>query len=715
MRFVRPVFLLALLLAPSPLRGVWGQSAARTMRSEGYILGPGDVLRISVAGFPEFSQETLAVPPDGSASLARIGTIRLSGRTRAAVQEEVRQRLIARVRLRDPQVTVTLLTVRSGIIGDASLSGDVPRSGNFPLHENERLSSLLAEAGLNDRLDEKRATLSRAGASYALDLRGAAMHPGSKADVLLRAGDAIAVRTLAPAKIVVLGDVARPGVYELHRQPRPEAYELGLAPRLSDLLIRAGDLAFPGSGAGTSGGGAGTGGGGAGTGGGGAGTSGGGAGTGGGGTTGAVSGSAPASPGAPVSYAATLQRDGARLPLDVEAARDDVFGPANIFLHAGDTVSVRLVRPITVYLDGATAKTGSFELAPGAGVLQLLVLGGPLSRAPGELKASIRRGDTTMPFDLSALLLSSESSANVRLQNGDIVQLREPETVSVRVAGEVAKTGPLKVRPGATILDALLAAGGVSSSTPVQSARLSVLRQEGDGSQRVYEANAAGILGLTDVSTNMVLRDGDIINLARGEDQTVFVAGQVATPGTYPLGTGDSLAQLIVRAGGAKDDAALTRVRVSRRATDKTPATEVTIDAYDAVKTGAPLPFALKAGDTISVPLNTNQVLAMQAFAKPGYYAIPERGQLTLFDFLAKAQVAPGVRRLYISQADANGKIDPKTTPVRTIKLDDIPRGRQQNFALEPREVIYAESPKGPKTSPFQVLSTLGALSFLFP
>jgi len=687
MNLARLVYLPALLLAPLFGSGAMAQSSPPVARAEGYVLGPGDVLRVVVAGFPEFSQDTLTVPPDGSVSLARLGTIRLSGRTRASVQAELREKLVARVRLRNPQVAVTLLTARSGIVGNVVLAGDVPRGGNFELREGERLSSLLAEAGLNERLEEKRATLARGSATIALDLHSAASHPGTAADVRLRAGDSIAVRALAPGKITLQGDVARPGVYELHRAPRSGANELGLNPRLSDLLTHAGGLLGPEGGSGSAEGAA---------------------------TPRGVAAGGDASRSAPPSFAATLQRAGKRRTLDVEAAQTDIAGAANITLRAGDFVTVRVVRPITVYLDGAATKTGSFQLEPNAGVLELLTLGGPLTRAPGDLQAAIRRGDATIPLDLPELLLSSESGANARLQNGDIVQLREPETLGVSVAGQVARPGAIKVRPGATILNALLAAGGVAPGTPVETARLSVLRLESDGSQRVYSANAAGILGLTDVSTNLVLRQGDIVNIARGEDQTVFVAGQVQTPGSFPLGTGEGVAQLITRAGGAKEDA-LTRVRVSRRGTGLTPASEVTIDALDAVKSGRPLAFVLKAGDTVTVPLNTARVLAAEAFSKPGYYTIPERGQLTLFDLLAQAAPTPGVRRLFVLQANADGTINPKTTPIRTISLDDVRRGRQANFALAPREVVFAESPKGPKTTPLQALSALGALSFLFP
>ena len=372
-------FLLAIALtAPvlAPTAHAQKSGAAAFPRSEKYLLGPGDVLRITVAGNAEFTQDSVTVPPDGVISIARIGSIRFTGRTRASVQNEISDRLVRRVRLRNPQVAVALVTPRSGIVGNVVVSGpDIPRSGSFELREGGRLSGLLADIGLSDRLEERRATLVRGQARIALDLRGAATRPGSPADVRLRAGDSIAVRSVAPGKITLQGDVERPAVYELHLKPRPELPELPLSPRLSDLLTRAGGLRTLDDGSGGSFAPVAS------------------PATGSAGTNpftsdnsgdplsqtppiGSSPARLPASPGSSFnsprvrsSYSATLQRGGARRTLDVEAALNNVAGADNIVLRPGDFISVRLLRPMTVLLDGAATKTGSFQLSPGAGVL----------------------------------------------------------------------------------------------------------------------------------------------------------------------------------------------------------------------------------------------------------------------------------------------------------------------------------------------------------
>ena len=644
---------------------------ASNPRGAKYRLGPGDVLRFEVANFPEFNQPSIAIPPDGVVNFPRLGTVRLNGRTTLDVQSQLRGLLISRARLRNPSVTLNIITFKAlPSLGLVTLLGDVPRAGSFRLRAKERLSDLLAEAGLGGRLEEKSATLVRGNQRFTLDLRRAAQFPASASDVLLRAGDSISVRDLVAGKLVIAGDVARPGIYELHRAPRGND-EIGATPHLSDLLTKAGWQR--------------------------------------GGTAAATPGTVETSSGAlstgdPI-WTGTLQRGGTTLAIHPDAALRQISGPDNIRLRAGDFVSISrvVVPPITVLVDGLVSRPAAYNLKPGTGVLELLTQAGGLTRSPGEIIAGVRRGGQLYPIDLNALLLSSDSSANLILQNGDYVQLRAPETLDVLVAGQVAKPGAVQVKPGATVFEALNQAGGITGLA--EDARLSVLRKEADGSQRIMNANAVDILNAQDLSTNYVLQRGDIINVARNAAQTVFVTGEVVQTGSFTLRQGEGLTQLLTRAGGPKDDALLSRVNVTRRGQ------VLQVDAYNAVKKGAPLAFALQDGDQVLVQKNTNIVKVLEAVAKPGPLVIPERGQLTLSDALAQAAPVVGTKEVFLIRAGADGTANAKTS--QTIKLADLRSGKTPDVVLQPRDVVFVPSPKN-KTSLLNTLSQLSIFRLFF-
>jgi polysaccharide export outer membrane protein len=113
--------------------------------------------------------------------------------------------------------------------------------------------------------------------------------------------------------------------------------------------------------------------------------------------------------------------------------------------------------------------------------------------------------------------------------------------------------------------------------------------------------------------------------------QTIFVSGEVKTPGPVELKDDTSLPKLLTQAGGPTDDAALKRVVVERGG--KT----FTVDTFSALKQGKPLDFALQDGDFVLVPRNTARVLVAPGVALPGYKVIPETGLMTVADALSVA------------------------------------------------------------------------------
>jgi polysaccharide export outer membrane protein len=80
----------------------------------------------------------------------------------------------------------------------------------------------------------------------------------------------------------------------------------------------------------------------------------------------------------------------------------------------------------------------------------------------------------------------------------------------------------------------------------------------------------------------------------------VFLVGQVARPGAYPLAGNDTILQLLTRAGGLGIFAERSNVRVVRREGDKI--TEYIIDYDGIVKGDLRQDILLRPGDRIIVP-----------------------------------------------------------------------------------------------------------------
>lgn len=92
-----------------------------------------------------------------------------------------------------------------------------------------------------------------------------------------------------------------------------------------------------------------------------------------------------------------------------------------------------------------------------------------------------------------------------------LTQLRSHEYLSrVRVTGAVRQPVSVPFRPGMTVLDAVLAAGGLTEFAAADRAELH--RKTGD-SARAYDVKLDRILGRGDLTTNYPVAPGDVITV----------------------------------------------------------------------------------------------------------------------------------------------------------------------------------------------------------
>jgi polysaccharide biosynthesis/export protein len=165
----------------------------------------------------------------------------------------------------------------------------------------------------------------------------------------------------------------------------------------------------------------------------------------------------------------------------------------------------------------------------------------------------------------------------------------------VFVMGEVRSPGPVALTGGMTLIEALARAG---STMPTSSGEVAIVRapqgakgptlpgQEADAAE-VFRATIRNLESGA-MTQNIELRDGDTIFVPRAE--TIYVTGQVKNPGAYGIQKDTTVLQAVSLAGGATDNGAMNRVKISRSVKGQT--VEVKVKLTDLVK----------PGDTIVVP-----------------------------------------------------------------------------------------------------------------
>lgn len=163
------------------------------------------------------------------------------------------------------------------------------------------------------------------------------------------------------------------------------------------------------------------------------------------------------------------------------------------------------------------------------------------------------------------------------------------------VMGEVRQPGSLQFTGSMTLMEALARAGSTTERAGMEAV---IVRASTNtlGAPSAANPNAPSVdtirVNLQDLqsgvpSQNVVLRAGDTISVPRAE--TVFVTGQVKTPGEYVIRRLTTVRQALALAGGVSDRGSTRRIEIVRFVDGK----EVTIKVD--------LQTTVQPGDTIVV------------------------------------------------------------------------------------------------------------------
>jgi polysaccharide export outer membrane protein len=106
-----------------------------------YLIGPGDVLAISIWKDTELSR-TMPVRPDGKISLPVLGELQAAGLSALQLQTQICERLVDYVR--NPQVNVIVAEIKSRTF---NVVGRVLKAGSFDLVKPTTVLDAIAAAG----------------------------------------------------------------------------------------------------------------------------------------------------------------------------------------------------------------------------------------------------------------------------------------------------------------------------------------------------------------------------------------------------------------------------------------------------------------------------------------------------------------------------------------------------------------------------------------
>ena len=503
---------------------------------DSYRLGVGDELVIQLYG-KENDQLLLEVGRTGEVSFPKLGAITVSGLSFEDARDLIKTRVAQQLIGVDAVVTMGRLRAIS-----IFMAGEVSVPGAYSVSAMTTVTLALFQAGgITDIGSLRKIEVRRAGAEAAVfDAYDLLMRGDASSDVRLTSGDVVYVPTF-DAEVDVLGAVKRPMVYELVGDET-----------VADAIAMAGSFsrtAFPSS--------------------------------------------------------TLLTRKSGDLGLP-SATTLDLTSPSGLSsaVKDGDVVEVPEMGELvsnSVTLRGAITRPGDYVWLPGMRVSNLI------SNARRDLARDadlglgmiVRQKNALLDieviaFDLASVIASPNTDSDPVLKEFDEVlvfslvtsdltdadadadadasrqallgpvieklssQARQGQPVqTVSVSGAVRAPGTYPLIAGATVETLISAAGGLTDSAFLESAELRRLTEASDGQVIADYRDVSLASGRSGAQVTLASRDHLTIREIPDWSPTdsIVVAGEVKFPGEYRIRKGETLSDVIKRAGGFTDNA----------------------------------------------------------------------------------------------------------------------------------------------------------------
>ncbi len=193
-----------------------------TAPSQGYVIGVGDVLQITVWDHPELTipagsfrdaeSAGQQVGDDGYLYYPYVGMVKAAGMNIAALRDILTEKLSTYIQ--NPQLDVRVVAFRSKrvyVVGEVNTPGLLPLN-DVPLTIADAIS---LSGGLTADAHKSGVNISRNGKVYEIDLKALYDHADSSQNLMLQHGDIVNVLDRSQQKVFVMGEVKTPKSVEI--------------------------------------------------------------------------------------------------------------------------------------------------------------------------------------------------------------------------------------------------------------------------------------------------------------------------------------------------------------------------------------------------------------------------------------------------------------------------------------------------------------------
>ena len=307
-------------------------------------------------------------------------------------------------------------------------------------------------------------------------------------------------------------------------------------------------------------------------------------------------------------------------------------GSSNIRLENNDLIVVGTYTN-RVIIEGAVKKPGKFELQKNENLSDLLFYAGGFSENAYKSSIKLKR---IIDDKYKIVDVNIDQYEFFQPKPGDkfiVDEVIEKYNNRVIVNGAVYRPGTYAIEDGMTIKDLIEKAQGLKSDVFLEKAY--VTRTNKDYSTTNILINLKNELS----KPNFYFIEEDVLNILSvnelNEENYIEISGEINNPGVFPYSENITLSDLILLAGGLKQNASFSRIEINRRLSysDEFNENNITeILTFDMAKNINNSSIAIKPYDQVIVRKNPN--FYVQKYVRvegevmfPGKYAISSKNE----------------------------------------------------------------------------------------
>ncbi len=377
-------------------------------------------------------------------------------------------------------------------------------------------------------------------------------------------------------------------------------------------------------------------------------------------------------------------------------------------IKSGNTfvqISLGNIRSIRVLLIGEVERPGTYSLPSLATVANALyVSGGPGENGSFRNIQVIRNGQAVATFDLYDFISHGDLTNNIVLQDQDIVKVN-PYKKRVELIGEVKRPAIFEAKDNEGLQQILDYAGGFTDKAYTEVIRANRVTNR----QREVVNVPASQMAV------FQLKSGDqffVDSILSRYTNRITISGAVYHPGDYALEQNMTVADLIKKADGVKEEAALTRGVIRRLQADYTPAM-ISFSVQDALSGRLNLPLQREDSVIVYSKMGLRQVYTVKINGEinlPGEYQYADSMQLEDLILIAGGlRDAASLKHVEIARRIRNNTADSVDSRMAIIKQFDVNADlgsvpEAATFELQPfDEIVIRRAPSYSEQSNVQI------------